>query len=138
MDDPESFALLHFHSSGRHWQHTDPIHTVTVKYDRKDNLPKTAAHFHNTAENTKRALLGAIKMTQESNKNLTRAQKELLRLHFRLGHISMQHIQWLVRNNKVKTIHHTATLKIKPKDILKCAARLFGKMGKRLVNAATE
>ena len=77
-------------------------------------------------------------MTQESNKNLLLAQKEFLRLHFRLGHISMQHIQWLVRNNKVKTIHRTAILKIKPEDIPKCAACLFGKMSKRLTNAMTK
>ena len=37
-------------------------------------------------------------VTDESNKNLSRNQKLLLRLHYRLGHISLATVQWLARS----------------------------------------
>ena len=36
-------------------------------------------------------------VTDEANKNLSRAQKILLRLHYRLAHINFQTVQWLAR-----------------------------------------
>jgi hypothetical protein len=38
-----------------------------------------------------------ISLIVDQNQNLSSAQKELLLWHFRLGHLSFQHIQWLMR-----------------------------------------
>ena len=44
----------------------------------------------------------AVCVNNESNKNLTPLQKELLRWNFTLGHIGFQHIQWLIRTWRLK------------------------------------
>ena len=47
-------------------------------------------------------MTSAVCVTNESNQNLTPSQKELLQWHFRLGHIGFQHIQWLIRTERLK------------------------------------
>ena len=37
-------------------------------------------------------------VTDDLNPNLTRQQKQLLRLHFKLGHLGFQHLHWILRN----------------------------------------
>ena len=60
-------------------------------------------------------------VTYEADQNLTLSQKELLGWHFRLGHIGLQHVQWLIRTGQGN-----------PKAVAncerpKCAACEFGK-----------
>ena len=52
-------------------------------------------------------------ITNKANQNLTPSQKELLRWHFRLGHIGFQHVQWLI---------HTGILKVQgnSKAVVNC------------------
>ena len=55
--------------------------------------------FHDAnqaAEQVHTALHSCV--TEEVNQNLTVHQKNLLQLHFRLGHLAMQSIKWLARN----------------------------------------
>jgi hypothetical protein len=71
------------------------------------------------------ALKGCV--TEEVNQNLTTKQKLALRFHFRLGHISFQHIQWLGRQGLLGP----EGVKM-GKDAItapKCAACQFGKQG---------
>ena len=71
-------------------------------------------------------------VTNSTNKNLDPLQKELLKWHFRLGHISMAAIQHLLgtgtlaHSYSMKNLHHRASKCDKPK----CASCEFGK-GKR-------
>lgn len=61
------------------------------------NLPLLRL-FHDAslaAEHTASAFYTCV--TDEANQNLTRTQKALLLMHFRLGHASMQFVQWLGR-----------------------------------------
>jgi hypothetical protein len=39
-------------------------------------------------------------LTEENNQNLSPAQKELLLWHYCLGHLSFQHLQWLMRSRE--------------------------------------
>ena len=48
------------------------------------------------AEQLDQALLSCI--TEEINQNITPAQKRLLQLHFRLGHLAMDTVKWLARH----------------------------------------
>ena len=54
------------------------------------------------------------------------AQKELLKLHFRLGHISFAHLQWMVRHKRVLIHHSNAVAKCDIRN-LKCASCELGK-----------
>ena len=42
-------------------------------------------------------------LTESSNYNLTQPEKELLRWHYRLGHIGMRRVQWLFRRQALST-----------------------------------
>ena len=41
-------------------------------------------------------------VTNEANQNLNPSHKDLLRWHFRLGHIGFQHVQWLIFTGRLK------------------------------------
>lgn len=60
-----------------------------------------AADGHNVDGIRARASLGAIDVTTQSNKNLSRHQKELLVLHFKLGHVGFKHLRWWLWSGKV-------------------------------------
>ena len=46
---------------------------------------------------------GSTSVTEPSNYNLTGAEKELLKWHYRLGHIGMKRVQWLMRQGLLST-----------------------------------
>ena len=76
------------------------------------------------ADSTK-DLQRAVCLTDKANANLMAAQKELLRLHYHLGHIGMRHLQWLVRQGKVKVKHKPTP--VANCELPKCASCMFGK-----------
>ena len=47
-------------------------------------------------------MASAVRVTTKTNQNLTPSQKELLRWNFRLGHIGIQHVQWLIHTERLK------------------------------------
>ena len=73
-----------------------------IKYDPKNNLPTHEATLPNQREKETKALKNAVCVTNEANQNLTPSQKELLRWHFRLGHIGFQQVQLLIRTGRLK------------------------------------
>jgi hypothetical protein len=97
--------------------------TTTSEFCENTYLPRLHV-FRNALDSAKAlALKGCV--TDKVNQNLTQIQKLALRLHFRLGHIAFQHIQWLGHQGwlgpegvKMGTATFTAP---------KCAACQFGK-----------
>ena len=69
---------------------------VYIKYEPKKKLPTHEAIIPNHREKEVNALARAVCVTNEDNQNLTPLHKELLRWYFRLGHIGLQHVQWLI------------------------------------------
>jgi hypothetical protein len=69
--------------------------TVTCQLDERTNLPISMASNDPLSKPTTRANLC---VTDEKNQNLSHAQKELLRWHFRLGHLNFKSIQLLLRS----------------------------------------
>jgi hypothetical protein len=65
---------------------------------------------------------------ESANANLSNAQKELLRWHFRLGHVGFYHIQWMIRVGRLKVANPKAVASC---AIPKCASCEFGKATKR-------
>ena len=132
--DPESFAILCFCCPAPQWQFTTLVHYCYVYYDPKNNLPQQTVSLDTDTSSLHKALQASIKTTDELNCNLTIHQKTLLPLHYKLGHIGMKHIQWLLRQGKLNC-HHQHQVANCP--IPKCAACLFGKMTKRPTQATT-
>ena len=98
---------------------------VCIKYDPKNNLPTHDDILPNQTEKEARALEITVCVTNEDNHNLTTSQKELLRCHFRLGNIGVQHVQWFINTGNLK-------LQGKSKSVAnfertKCADCTFGK-----------
>ena len=48
------------------------------------------------------ALVSAVNVTNKSNQNLDKSQNTLLRWHYKLGHIGMTHVKYLIRNDKIQ------------------------------------
>ena len=99
---------------------------LTVRYDNNTYLP--IIRVYKDALNTASALALKGCVTEETNQNLTFAQKLLLRFHFRLGHIAFAHVQWLGRQGILGSLGErmgAATLQAP-----KCAACLYGKQSR--------
>jgi hypothetical protein len=72
-------------------------------------------------------------LTDHANQNLTKAQKELLRLNYRFGHIGMQRIQSAIRNGQLATMQEQKVMHIAASkcDVPKCVACEFAKAKKQ-------
>eukprot|EP00957_Ditylum_brightwellii_P141477 10777888-Ditylum_brightwellii.AAC.1 len=67
----------------------------------RTNLPCIMVRSQHTIEETVRGFQAALDLASSNNQNLSSAQKELLRWHQCLGHISFRQIQWLARSGKL-------------------------------------
>jgi Reverse transcriptase (RNA-dependent DNA polymerase) len=104
-----------------------------VEYSPSNNLPISFA----TARDSSMIELSVAEvnacLTAAACQNINNAQKELLRSHFKLGHLSMQRIQSVLRTgvltvNKSDRALHLAASKC---EIPKCAACEFAKARKK-------
>ena len=48
------------------------------------------------------ALVSAVNVTNKSNQNLDKSQKELLKWHYKLGHIGMKHVKYLINHDRIQ------------------------------------
>ena len=70
---------------------------VIARVNPANNLPTSNAHCSADTPKAVAALNFTLNTVHESNMNLTEAEKELLRWHHRLGHLSFRKIQFLMR-----------------------------------------
>ena len=101
-------------------------HMVHVPFDPVTSLPMFYS-FHDVdaaAENLEVALYSCV--TEEANQNLSRAKKEMLRWHWRLGHPNMAFVKWLARRGLLG--RHSDKVKAVPDDDHPmCASCNYGK-----------
>ena len=111
--------------------------SVRVPFHPVSRLPiSTAYRYNDLAVNflspvaDAKAIYSASSVVSQSNSNLSNAEKELLRWHFKLGHIAFSKVQALMRTGVLShsegtlQLHHAAaTLSTAPK----CAACTFAK-----------
>jgi hypothetical protein len=70
--------------------HTNPIY-VTI--DAQCNLPTSQSYRHSCHNKLPKTLITSVSIVEQDNHNLGEAGKEWLRWHFRLGHMSFQHVK---------------------------------------------
>jgi hypothetical protein len=70
---------------------------VVVHTDPSNNLPTCQIYSYGEPDRAVEALSTTLSVVSDENANLTEAQKELLRWHFRLGHLAFQKVQFLMR-----------------------------------------
>ena len=120
---------------------SDPSRGKIIIYNNPvNNLPTSTAYLPGSIEAPSQELFNVVSSVHESNINLTEAQKELLRWHQRLGHLSFRKVQHLLRsgalsNTVASRSLHTAASKIKSPP--KCAACIFGKQVTRVSPGST-
>ncbi|CAB9513529.1 Retrotransposon protein [Seminavis robusta] len=102
---------------------------VTAVVDPSNNIPTCTGYHIEAAEEAATALHGMVTTVDPRNLNLSEAEKELLRWHFRLGHLDFRKIQFLLRSGALsqtptKRNLHTRAAKIQTPP--PCAACQFG------------
>jgi transposase InsO family protein len=130
--DPHSQPELHIKPNVDNWIRASPDHVVPLHFNPLINLPQLTACIPATFHHQHEILAAAIDVTAKANTNLSDAQKTLLMLHGRLGHVGFRKIQWMVRSGKVKVRNPKNVSSCDPP---KCASCLFGKMTKRPTQA---
>jgi GAG-pre-integrase domain len=110
---------------------------ILVEYSSQMNLPISQAFYSQDAPSieTKATALHEFNLcvTATANQNLSEAQKEKLRWHFQLGHISFEAVDTLPRSgvlaqtDATKKLHKAAANSANPK----CASCQFGKACRR-------
>jgi transposase InsO family protein len=107
---------------------------VIARVNPSNNLPMTTSYLYSDVGSAPAALNAIITTVSSENMNLSEAQKELVRWHNRLGHISYRRIQSLMRSGTLahsEATRHLHTAACKLTDLPKCAACQFGKQKRR-------
>jgi GAG-pre-integrase domain len=94
---------------------------LTISYDARSLMPRIRA-YHDASKIVEQ--LGQIGcVTSDANANLSHGQKDLLKWHYKLGHLDFKVVQWLNANNMLGT-----TMIPKSKiPAIKCEACQFGR-----------
>ena len=124
-DDPEETSELKVkhNKSVMVW----PNHAqMMIQYDTQTHLPRVRAYKDAVQTAGALALSGCV--ADETNQNLTSAQKLLLRWHFKLGHLGFSAVQWLGRKGWLGP--HGEKMGEAKLEAPKCAACQFGKQGR--------
>ena len=127
-----SFAELQVRPHSTDWQRNPPSQRIIIPYHPGTNLPEIRGILPSERQRQMFALTGALHVTDESNRNLTASQKELLKWHYRLGHVGFQWLQWLIRSGRVAVGNKSAVSNCQPP---KCAACEYGKAIRRNTEA---
>ena len=140
-----TLVLLH-HYKGEHLiQHSnfmrlcghsqvDDRASVLVPYDKRSGLLKATMYRMPEVQSAVACLGQTISAVREEKLNLSEAEKELLKWHYRLGHLSFRRIQSLLRSGvfshseSSRALHRSAYRIRHPP---KCAACLYGKQSAR-------
>ncbi len=115
------------------------LYTIKIPYNPLNNLPILEAKVACTKDDVQKEtqlLCAAIKVTKDSNSNLSIAQKELLKWHFCINHLGFQHVQWLIRQSRIQVPGNLKSA-IANCEIPKCAACLYAKASKTSTNTGT-
>lgn len=119
----------------------DPQRRSIMAYvNPQNNIPTSTAYRPKEAQKAAVTCQSSVSTVHESNLNLSEAEKELLKWHQRLGHLSFKKIQFLMRTGILaytanKRRLHTAAAKIDHAP--KCAACQFGKQTIRPTSTTT-
>jgi len=117
----------------------DPTETaIDVHNNPTTNLPTSTGLHPESLAYTAKAFQNTVSTTHAQNLNLSEPQKELLRWHYKLGHIGLQAVQFLMRQGALASTEamcrlHSRVAQLKHADLPKCSACMFGKQTSRPV-----
>ena len=129
-DETISINQSHLSLSG-----SDSAASVVAPFDPASHLPVSIAYNSTSAfDSAANSLYNVMTTVDDNNHNLSPAEKELLRWHCKLGHLSFKKVQHLMRtgvlsNTEATRRLHTAACKIITAP--KCTACLFAKQTAR-------
>ena len=120
--------------NNNHWTVKKKGEAIDVFINPRNNLP-TSTCYRKKAVHEAAASLGES-ITHHCNFNLSEPQKELLRWHQRLGHVSLKTVQFILRTGALAKSDsmrrlHSAASKIQTNDLPKCSSCQFGKQTNR-------
>lgn len=113
--------------------------TIQAQIDPSNNLPTSTNYLFKTLEITSAykctnfaqvPVVAALSSVSPTNYNLSEAEKELLRWHFRLGHIGMRKVQFLMKTGVLATSESLRRLQSKSAaltNLPRCTACQYGK-----------
>lgn len=109
---------------------------IDVFINPSNNIPCSTCFRHSSVQHTATVYSALVSTTHASNGNLNEPQKELLRWHYRLGHVGFRTIQFIMRTGVLASSEgmrrlHTAAARLIPQDLPKCAACQFGRQTSR-------
>ena len=108
--------------------------SVVAVVNRLNNLPTSTAYRHDIRREADAAIAPTLSAVSADNINLSEPAKELMRWHYRLAHLDLAKIQFLMRTGVLATSEatrrlHTAAAKLTVRP--QCAACHFGKQRRR-------
>ena len=107
---------------------------INAFYNPRNNLPRATAYRYQALPEAATALSSVLSSVHNDNVNLTDPEKELLRWHYRLGHIGLSWVRFLLqagvlaRSQQARELHRRCC---KLRRFPKCAACQFGKQTRR-------
>ena len=115
---------------------------IDVFVNPSNNLPVSTCFRHKALQATASAYNASVSAIHSQNFNLSEPQKELLRWHYRLGHIGFRTVQFIMRTGVLASSEsqrrlHTAASRIPHHDLPRCAACQFGRQTNRAVPGKT-
>jgi GAG-pre-integrase domain len=114
---------------------------IEAYVDPKNNLPTTIFYDSEKTKEVAQSLANLVTTVSAANRNLSSAEKELLKWHQRLAHIDFRKVSFLfhtgvLSNGVANRQLHTAASEIAPPP--KCTACQFGKQCQRSVPTTTQ
>ncbi|KAI2508102.1 hypothetical protein MHU86_6275 [Fragilaria crotonensis] len=103
---------------------------VTANVNPQNNLPTSEAYNATDPFKAADALVSIVNTVHERNLNLNEAEKELLRWHYRLGHVGFKKVQFILRSgvvSKTEESRRLQTAACRLTSFPKCAACQYGK-----------
>lgn len=114
--------------------------TVVALVNLQNNLPTSEAYSANDPFKAASILIATISEVSNANHNLSEAEKELLRWHYKLGHIGFKKVQFLLRTGVLSQTEASRRLHLaacKVTNHPKCAACQYGKQHRRPIPGTT-
>ena len=109
---------------------------IDIYVSKKTNLPTSTCYKSKTLTQASAFFTSTVAETHKANTNLSEPQKEILRWHYRLGHIGLRTVQFIMRNGSLASSQalrnlHTRAAKLATASLPKCAACQFGRQTNR-------
>ena len=109
---------------------------IDIYVSKKTNLPTSTCYKSKKLTQASAFFTNTVAETHKANINLNEPQKEILRWHYRLGHVGLRTVQFIMRNGSLASSQalqslHTRASKLTTANLPKCAACQFGRQTNR-------